>query len=493
MRVELIALCTLPLVVGLSACAGESSRRRPNVVLISLDSVRADHLSCYGYSRPTSPHLDRLAAEGTLFTRAYSASSWTVPSHMTMLTSLWPSLHGVDTWKKHLDPARVTLAERFRDAGYDTAAFVSGPSLHAAFGFDQGFRLYNNTMAFSPEDFQAGDPTLPSTIAHARSHQLVTGPRVSELVRRWLDQEATRPFFLFVHLWDPHYDYIPPPPYDKMFDSGYRGTFDFSHLDSNRDIRADMPLRDEEHLVALYDGEIAATDGVIGELIESLERHRLLDGTLVVITADHGEEFFEHGGKAHFRTLFDEVIHVPLIFRLPGRVRAGQRTEVIFDAVHLMPTILGIAGITAGPEARGRDLEGILRGEPPPDDLWAFSELTVVPPLTLYAIRTGGRKYLAGETGVSALINLAAVNDTPVPDAPDPLTLPVIYYDLATDPGEKEPRQVDDPAAMTFADRFRRIISDLKRSADGLPREGGLPATLDVETERQLRALGYVP
>jgi arylsulfatase A-like enzyme len=357
----------LPALLLLGACGRDGGTRpRPNVLLVSIDTLRADHLTCYGYPRPTSPNIDRLAREGTLFARAYASSSWTIPSHMTMFTSLPPSLHGVDDVGRPSRPRARDLAERLREAGYQTVAFVSGPTMHAAFGFDQGFERYENTTAFANDDFTQGDATRPTAATRQRSHQDVTSPAIAAAVERWIDADARPPFFLFVHLWDPHYDYIPPPPYDTRFDPGWKGDFDFSNVEYNMAIGPDMPARALRHLVALYDGEIASTDAAVGRIVAALEQRGWLDGTLIALTADHGEEFFDHGNKGHMTTLYEEVLHVPLLFRLPNVVRAGRRSEAIVGSVHLMPTILGVAGVTPGPEAVGRDLSRHLAGDEAP-------------------------------------------------------------------------------------------------------------------------------
>jgi len=466
----------VPALLLLAACGRDGGTpSRPNVVLISIDTLRADHLSCYGYPRPTTPNIDRLAREGTLFARAYSSSSWTIPSHMTMLTSLPPSLHGVDDVGKTLDPARITLAERLRDAGYQTVAFVSGPTMHAAFGFDQGFDRYENTTAFAAADFTRGDATRPTAATRHRSHQDVTGPVVAERVEGWIDGDARQPFFLFVHLWDPHYDYIPPPPYDTRFDPTWKGDFDFGNVEFNTAIAPDMPARALRHLVALYDGEVASTDAVVGRIIAGLEQRGWLDGTLVALTADHGEEFFDHGGKGHMTTLFEEVLHVPLVFRLPGRVRAARRSDAIVGAVHLMPTILGIAGVSPGPEAVGKDLSAHLAGDEPPPGLWAFAELSLRRRFPLYAARIGDRKYLAEVTATS------------------PLALNLSYFGLGSDPEEQHPRPAADDEGHAFEERLRAHVAELATVRAALPREkDGAVAEISEETKRQLRALGYV-
>jgi len=465
----------LPALVLLGACGrGGDTPARPNIILISIDTLRADHLSCYGYPRPTSPNIDRLAREGTLFTRAYASSSWTIPSHMTMFTSLPPSLHGVDDVGKRLDPARITLAQRLRDSGYQTAAFVSGPTMHAAFGFDHGFDRYENTTTFGDEDFTRGDATRPTAATRQRSHQEVTSPVVAERVEHWIDADARPPFFLFVHFWDPHYDYIPPPPYDTRFDPSWKGDFDFSNVEFNTAISPDMPARAFKHLVSLYDGEIAFTDAAVGRLIAALEQRGWLDGTLVALTADHGEEFFDHGNKGHMMTLFEEVLHVPLIFRMPSAVRAGRRSDAIFGSVNLMPTLLGVAGIGAGPEAVGRNLSAHLAGEDAPAGLWAFAELSLRRKFPLYAARLADRKYLAEVTAKS------------------PLAMDVSYYGLSSDPEEQHPRPATDDAGHQFDEHLRVHLAEMDTVRAGLPKGKDGTAELSEETKRQLRALGYL-
>ena len=419
----------LPALLLLGACGRDGGAPpQPNVLLISIGTLRADHLSCYGYGRPTSPNIDRLAREGTLFTRAYASSSWSVPSHMTMLTSLPPSLHGVDDVGRTLDPTRVTLAERLREAGYQTVALVSGPAMDATLGFDQGFDRFESAT--------------PSATRH-RAYQEVTGAAVAAAAERWIDGDARPPFFLFVHLWDPNYDYIPPPPYDTRFDPGWKGDFDFSNLARNPGISPDMPARAFRHLVALYDGEIASSDAAVGRITAALEQRGWLDRTLVAVTSDHGEEFFDHGNMGHPRTLYEEVLHVPLLFRLPSAVRAGRRSEAIFGSVHLMPTILGVAGVAPGPEAVGKDLSEHLAGDDPPPGLWAFAELSLGRKLPLYAARVADRKYLAAVTARS------------------PLALDLSYFGLAMDPEEQHPRPATDEEGQAFEDRLRAHLGEM--------------------------------
>ena len=321
----------------------------PNVILISIDSLRADHLGCYGYPRDTSPHIDRLAREGALFEYAIASTSWTLPSHMSMFTSLYDSLHGVEDSRKRLVIDHPLLAEVMKEAGYRTAGFYSGPLLHPGYGFVHGFEEYVNCTSYP----WAGEQEIKEFVAQRRKTRSlakadITNPRIYEKVTGWMEEKMKEPFFLFIHYWDVHYDYIPPDPYDKMFDPGYEGELDVRELEGNESIHADMARGDLEHLIALYDGEIRWTDEWIGRLMEMLRTKGLLDRTLIVLTADHGEEFFEHGAKGHGKSLYDETIRVPLIVRLPGVVEAGLRISQQVRTIDIYPTVLDIARVGAG-------------------------------------------------------------------------------------------------------------------------------------------------
>jgi arylsulfatase A-like enzyme len=335
------------------SAASDGLPRRPDVVLVSIDSLRPDHLGCYGYRQPTSPTIDRLAEEGVRCEVALSTTSWTLPAHAAMLTGLFDSAHGVVDNGLALPQSRTTLAEALQHAGWRTAAFYGAPYLDPVFGLDQGFETYASCMSPAAED----------------SHRDVTGPRTVAAVERWLAESlaepSPRPFFLFVHLWDVHYDYRPPEGYAEKFDPGYEGALDASDLPRNPAVAADMAPRDFQHLLALYDGEIRFTDENLGAILAAIDRHDRLRDALVVVTADHGEEFFEHGGKGHQKTLFEEVVRVPLIVRWPGHLpRAVVRDPV--RLVDLAPTILALAGVADRPSMQGRDVSPLLRGEPLP-------------------------------------------------------------------------------------------------------------------------------
>jgi len=336
------------LVAALSLSCG----REPaplNVVFIGLDTVRSDHLGCYGYGRDTSPAIDRLASEGTLFEYAVSHSPWTLPSFASAFTSLYPTQHGAGFLRSSMGRRFPTLGTVLTNNGYATGAIVNTAALNPVFGIDRGFAHYDVTP--------------------------ITAGRVADGTTRaaleWIDAQGESPFFIFVHYYDPHLPFTPPAPYDTIFDPEYAGplgnSFDPEFLMTDRmkgfaRMNA-FPGRDKEHIVALYDGEIAFADQAIGDLLEGLDSRGLRENSVVVFMSDHGEEFFDHGGFAHGHTLYEELLRVPLIFRLPGRIPDGARVPGMVRLIDIMPTLLSLLGIDADASMEGRDLGALFRGE----------------------------------------------------------------------------------------------------------------------------------
>jgi len=382
-----------------------------------------------------------------------------------MLTSLRVPVHGVDGPGRQLAPGRTTLAEQLREAGYDTAAFVGAPTLSRAFGFDRGFTRYENWMALPDSAEPPGrGPDLPADVL-LRTHDAKPARAVADAASDWMTHHTGAPFFAFVHLWDPHYDYHPPPPYDRAFDPAYRGQFDFTDFERNPGIVPGMPEREREHLVALYDGEIASTDAIVGRIVDALERAGLLDETLIVVTSDHGEEFFEHEGKGHVHTLFQEIVHVPLVFRSPRLVPAGRRVDAVFEATNLMPTILGLVGLPSPPDIAGRDLSTTVRGQAPPPDLWAFAETAQTHAEPFYLVRIGDFALL-GTRGPSEQ---------------------KMAFDLQTDPREQHAHLMSAAKERAFDRYVDQVIGD-EASRGPAPSE----TTLDTLTTQELRELGYL-
>lgn len=366
---------------------------QPDIVFIVVDALRPDHLSAYGYGRPTSPAVDSLlAAQGVRFSDVTAASSWTNPANGAMLLSRLPSQ--VDTvWADHQGriPATETLlAEYLSAAGYRTAGFVSNWWMTERFGYAQGFDAYLQTEG--PEKERAAV--------------------LNELAWSWLDlygetlQEDERPLFLFLYYYDPHTWYDPPSPYDTLYDPAYAGPLTaevFGHGHSVVSGEITPSPRDVEHLLALYDGEISYWDSELGRMAAYLDGMGLWQDSLIVLTSDHGQMFGEHGKWVHRNSLYEEVLRVPLIIRYPAVVPAGQLRDTPVSNMDILPTILDLAGVEVPAGLAGQSLRPLLLGAPFParpivaemagepdprgDAFW------IAPRTDLYSIRQDGWKY----------------------------------------------------------------------------------------------------
>jgi len=293
-----------------------------NVVLISIDTCRADYLSCYGYPRQTTPNIDAIAAEGVLFENAITPVPLTLPGHSSMLTGTIPPYHGVhDNYNYQLGQSNVTLAEIMRQNGYQTAAVVGAFVMDSAFGLDQGFDTYNDR--FDEQSYAA----------------MGTERRAEEVSRyavNWLQEHHSEPFFMFLHYFDPHWAYAPPEPFASTF---WYNT---------------------------YAGEIAYVDQCISAVIRQLKRLRLYDSALIIITSDHGEMLGEHGEPTHSYFIYQSAVKVPLIFKLPGR-RKAKRIKELVGIIDIVPTICGLLDIKAPRYVQGKDLSSCLQSDNLPD------------------------------------------------------------------------------------------------------------------------------
>lgn len=466
----------LPLALALAlGCGGDSTDApRPNVVLISIDTLRPDHLGCYGYGRNTSPNIDAIASTGALFEQHVSSAPWTLPAHAAMFTSVPDSVHGVvDAIRFRLSDDFETLPESFQKAGYSTAGFFAGPYLHPAFGLGQGFDRYIDCVQTVPDDQVDADNewSMRDPILRA-SHHGVTNDKVYAKWQEFIAEAGPaaadeEPFFAFVHLWDVHFDFTPPPPYDTMFDPDYDGPFTGRDFFYDPAINAAMPKRDQEHIIALYDGEIAWTDEVVGMIRHDVSQAGLLENTIFVITADHGTELFDHGGKGHRTTLYDEQIRIPLIVNYPGVV-APKRCAGQTRMIDLGPTLRELAGIPEVRTTMGESLAPFLRGETTAEpDRPAVSELMSVQ-RNLRSVRTTSAKYVVNhDSNGRAWFDLAG-------DPKELTMLPVDGDERAAELG----RLYDSEAAL--------IIEGL-RSAPSATSASGVPEAII----RSLNANGY--
>lgn len=504
-----IALLWLALLAGLPACGG-AEQPRPNVLLVSIDTLRADHLSAYGYRRPTSPALDELAQSGVLFERAISPTSWTLPAHLSMLTGLEISAHGIADDRQWTFvgpdgepvPPRlhgIFLPEFLREAGYRTAGFHTWKYLDEQFGFGPGFEVYErlgHTFYSHPEvskrfeALRAANDVEGLKRLHDEHPALFdatrkTTPEVLERAREWIGavraQTPAQPFFCFLHLFDVHDPYVPPPPFDTLFDPDYAGSLNGRNVTSpDSPVRGDMDPRDLEHLIALYDGEIAYVDSQLGQLFAWLEAQGLADDTLVIVTSDHGEEFFEHGHKTHRRQLYRESVHVPWILAWPGELPAGLRIGGTAGLVDLTPTVLGLVGVAGPPWTSGRDLSQVVRGEAQPLERPYLTEL--------YLFDTGptARRQLGIHLGDEHVLLVA--------DGEQPFAIE--RFDYGTNPlglGRGEMLAPQDAQYQGASGRLAaqiEAIRALRRAAPARAIEVG--AGLTERDLAELRALGYV-
>lgn len=324
----------LPLLAG--RCSPSGERHVPkNVIVIVIDALRADRLGCYGHDRATSPTIDRFASEGVLFEQAFAQCSFTPPAIASLLTGRHVPSHRLLGWQARLPESETTLAEVLQASGYRTAAFVFLHLLTKQ-GLGQGFDSSAEMVA--PAD------------------------SVFLLAREWIEREPGRPFFLLLHCYDVHRPYKPVAPYDTMFGAPYIGTLNGSNrtLDDIRKGAVTPAPVDHQHLVDLYDGEIRYTDDRLGEFARWLSEQRLLDTSLLVITADHGEMLADRPDPTqqymHDEALYDPVMHIPLILRHPGTLTGGIRVAEQVRQIDIMPTIIALLGVEPPPGIEGVSL-----------------------------------------------------------------------------------------------------------------------------------------
>jgi arylsulfatase A-like enzyme len=359
-RAARLAAACLP--VLLVACGRPFDPAHEDVVLVVVDTLRADHLGAYGYGRGTSPRLDALAGRATVFESAWSAAPWTLPSVMSIMTSRYPSNHRVENDGMKLASDVPTLAETLNGAGYATGGFVAHVYVSNAFGFGRGFEVF--------EDFGLSQPGY-----RLEAGMEPTADRVTDAALAWLGKQGKKPVFLLVHYFDPHWPYDPPERYRALYPDGYAGPLDarYDSISKYLDPLVALPADYRQFLIDRYDGEIRFVDDQIGRLLDGLAASGRAARTWVVVTADHGEEFKEHGSMGHGRRLYEEAVHVPLVIGRPvtGAAEAAAqpdgagRVSVPAGGIDLFPTIAALAGVPAPAGLQGVSLVPLLRARPP--------------------------------------------------------------------------------------------------------------------------------
>jgi arylsulfatase A-like enzyme len=376
---------------------GKPDEKTPNVLVISVDTLRPDHLSCYGYERKTSPAIDALVARGALFERAYSSAPWTLPSYGSLFTGMLPADHraGIvrereEAWGRDVAPEKrttevlrgdvPTLAELLAKRGYQTAGFVSNPFLAPAAGVARGFQSYT-----------------------CYQYNAQTGV---DLALEWINARPASRWFVFLHLIDPHMPYAAPKPYDTRFTT--RGIDDLKDWPPDLDTMRRTPPSDEVKQACIdhYDGEIAFVDAQIERLLESLSERGTLNDTLIVLHSDHGEEFWEHGSCDHGHTQYDELLRVPFALVWPGHVPA-KRVATRVRALDLLPTVAELAGFAAPAGIEGKSLLPVLDGRETADRD-GIAEALMHSDRETKAVFVGTDKLIATGTATNLLFELGA-------------------------------------------------------------------------------------
>lgn len=484
----------------LGACAApetgddERDAEPPNVVLISIDTLRADHLGAYGYDRrPTSPRLDALAEESAVFLDATSQAPWTTPAHMSLFTSLLPSTHGLlRDWDVALDfmlgrgsypalpPSVPTLAELLHRAGYATLARVGGGTISADFGFGRGFDVYEE--ASEALSFEARDGTIGE---------------LRRLLEEHLERPGKAPFFLFFHTFEVHAPYR-----DLRFASEILEPHEVRALAEHQEREWEKPIQAERDLLrqrglfrpevvaALYDGGIRSVDERLGRLFDALRQLGVWEETVVIVTSDHGEELGERHHRNlgdHGQSLYQEMLHVPLIVHAPRLEIATRRIDTPVALLDVAPTILDLAGAEIPEIFEGRSLVPLMEGRTWHDQRAICAEAVVTRP-EQKMLRRGELK-LVGSFG------LPGERRTLLPEDPDRGLQALRLFDLATDGEEHrdlraagEAQERDLPLGEMTSDMLDRFAEAAADQVDG----GESEVEVTDETKQKLRALGYI-
>lgn len=410
---------------ALAATKPATSDHSVNVVVITIDTLRPDHLGCYGYKRIRTPNIDALAADGIRFERAYTPVPVTLPSHTVIFTGTYPTFSGIhDFAGNKLGPNQPTLASVLKDHGYVTGAVVASAVLDSRFGLNRGFDFYYDHFDFNRlQEANIEEMERPGNV-------------VADVTLDWLEKNYQKKFFLWMHLYDPHYPYRPPAPYSTEY--------------------KDRP----------YDGEIAFADEQVGRLIRFLKEKNLYRNTLIALSGDHGESLGEHGEKTHGFFIYNATLHVPLIFHLPGTMPAKPRTpDDLVSLADLMPTILQIMHLDVPPEVQGRNLLPLIEGK------------DTTEPRSLYAETFLPRLHFNWSELRSVETDRYHFIDAPKPE----------LYDLSADPGETQNLFAQKQAvAEELRARLKSLIVQYSSGQEMAQKTGLDPALME-----RLKSLGY--
>jgi arylsulfatase A-like enzyme len=452
--------------VHVTSCSGSTkeSGGRPNIVLITLESIRADRLNCEDPATCVFPKLNELAEESVVYENAYSVTSWTLAAHASLFTGLYPTAHQTTQPSSRLDDSYTTIAEILTAEGYQCAGIISGPYLRKEHNLHQGFEYYEESLA---------------TVDHLESHGDVTNPGMADLLKGFMSEkrDRRRPFFLFAYFWDPHYDYIPPPPYDRMFVRETDEPIDVTDYESSNTVNARIKPEQLSYVISQYDGEIRWTDHHLGEFLQLLKQEGVWDNTVIIVTSDHGQEFFEHGRKGHKHNVYEESIHVPLVIKYAQSKPTGRESRLV-SHIDIFPTIMTLTKSEVTTPSYSHSLLSSSPGWERP----IFFELH-----SLWYIRDRSLDEIVAKAEGQFLS--IRKNNYKLIYSSRPAALQL--YDLENDRGEKHDLQKEEPRITArLKDRLDAWQEEM-RSVRMSFSEGG-EAELSEEMIERLRSLGYM-
>jgi arylsulfatase A-like enzyme len=446
----LLTICLFPVLINILNHIdwSDSPTSTWNVILISIDTLRADRLGCYDYDKEISPNIDSFASEGIQFTKAISQSAWTLPAHASLFTGLYPSVHGAYNSRRNLSSSYLTLAEILYNSGYSTAAFTGAGYLNPKYGFKQGFENYKRFHTLDSED-----------------------------IWQYIENRNGEPFFLFLHTYTVHDYYVPDELMERINDEFCKNFNDWQSIKQFLSKYCIEDLGDESSdtldcLKNRYDLSILYIDQQFGSLMNGLADRELLEKTLVILLSDHGEEFGEHSRTGHGKTLYNEQIHIPLLIRVPGRIPENQVIYDIIELIDVFPTILEYLGIPVPKSIDGHSLVSLIEGGKEPFDRFAFSEIS----------NEEDEKYAICGTSMKLIYSPKAENSLSS-DGEDLETFKVTWGSgWIEDPVDTTDKELLD----TFNKWYTRMVNQKETS---LSRD---EISIDPALREELKALGYI-
>jgi arylsulfatase A-like enzyme len=444
------------------------AEHKTNVILVSIDTLRADHLGCYGYNRPTSPEIDRLAKDSVLFERSISTTSWTLPAHVSLLTSQNNSKHKAINYVSKMAPEQITLADILRNNDLYCAAITGGGYLSFKYGFEKGFEMFHEIR-------RGGEQAV----------RLDEAEYISRKSLEWLNHYHDRNFFLFIHTYQPHIPYKTTSDIGKIFlskDAKWEGVQIDEILKEGGRFYTKFNEEERQNIIDLYDGEIRYTDEtLIKSIVRHLKKFDLYDKTMIIVTSDHGEEFLEHGNWLHGMSLYNEVIHIPLIIKFPKSQYKGIRIPYICSINDIMPTVIETIGLDPALfKLDGKTLLPLVEGSEKENRTF-FSDLVLRKlrdsSLSLYATNDGGMKLIQNKMVIAPYIKETAI---------DFYGEKIELYDLQSDFLEKN----NLAGSGDFENLCKKLLDQIVMYAQSEGKASTLE--MDEELKENLRALGYI-